>query len=73
MTEGFSNNDDYVGVDNQALTFSVGQTSRTVTVTILNDTAVEGNETFAFIVQQNATDPVSIYLAKTTFRIVDND
>src|SRR5206468_989572 len=35
-TEGYANNNDYAGIANQALTFSVGQTQRTVTISITN-------------------------------------
>src|SRR5690242_10999216 len=69
QTEGYSNSGDYTGILNQSVTFSSGQTTRTVTVTILNDTTPESNETFGFIVQRNTSDPVTVYLAKTTFTI----
>jgi hypothetical protein len=36
---------DYTAV-NQTLTFAVGETSKTVAVTVIDDTLVEGNETF---------------------------
>ncbi|MEJ0091441.1 MAG: Calx-beta domain-containing protein [Limisphaerales bacterium] len=71
--EGYANNSDYAGILNQAVSFTSGQVSRTVTVTILNDTTTENNETFGFIVQRNSSDPVSTYLAKSTFTITDND
>jgi hypothetical protein len=51
----------------------VGESSKTVTVTIKNDTVPEPDETFGLIVQQNSSDPVTTYLAKATFTIVDND
>src|SRR5258706_548582 len=57
QTEGYSNSNDYTGIANQAVTFTAGQVSKTVSVTILNDTTVENNETFGFIVQRNTTDP----------------
>src|SRR5207247_398754 len=47
--------------------------AKTVTVSITNDTVVEPNETFGLIVQQNARDPVSTYLAKATFTILNDD
>ena len=72
-TEGYSNGSDYTGIANQSVTFTSGQVSKTVTVTINNDTAVETSETFGFIVQRNSSDPVSTYLAKSTFTITDND
>ena len=73
QTEGFVNNSDYVGFVNQLVTFTSGQVSKTVTLTILDDTTVESSETFALIVQRNSTDPNTTYLAKTTFTITDND
>jgi hypothetical protein len=73
QTEGFTNSNDYVGLVSQALAFAVGESSKTVPVTIINDTVVEPNETFGFIVQQNASDPIGTYLAKARFTIVNND
>src|SRR5207249_4500855 len=58
---------------NQSVTFTSGQVSRTVSVTILNDSTVESSETFGFIVQRNTSDPVTTYLAKSTFTITDDD
>ena len=72
-TEGYANNGDYTGIPNQAVSFTSGQTTRTVTVTINNDSTEESSETFGFIVQRNASDPVSTYLAKSTFTIIDDD
>ena len=71
--EGYTNSSDYTGKLNEALTFTSGLTSKTVTVSITNDTVVENNETFGLLVQRNSTDAASIYLAKTTFTIQDND
>jgi murein DD-endopeptidase MepM/ murein hydrolase activator NlpD len=73
QTEGYSNSGDYTGIGNQAVTFSAGQTTSFVTVTILNDSTFENNETFGFIVQRNTSDPVSTYLAKSKFTIIDDD
>jgi hypothetical protein len=73
QTEGSSNVSDYSGIDSQAVSFTSGQTTRTVTVTILDDTTTENNETFGFIVQRLGTEPASTYLAKSTFTISDND
>jgi len=70
-TEGFANNGDYVGILNQTVSFTSGQASRTVTVTINNDSTVESSETFGFLAQRNSFDPVSTYLAKSTFTITD--
>ncbi len=68
-----TNNSDYTGALNQAVTFSAGQTSRTVTMSITNDTVVESNETFGFIVQRNTSDLASTYLASRNWSIFDND
>jgi uncharacterized protein YggU (UPF0235/DUF167 family) len=67
------NSGDYTGLLNQVVTFTSGQTSRTVTVSIANDTAVEANETFGLIVQRNTTDALTTYLAKRDWTIEDND
>ena len=50
---------DYVGVANQLLTFTTGQTSKTVTVTINGDTTPESDETF-FV---NLTNPTNALIA----------
>jgi Ca2+-binding RTX toxin-like protein len=71
--QGSSNNGDYTGLLNQAITFSAGQTTRTFTVSITNDSNVESNETFGVIIQRNASDPVSTFLDSSTFTIQDND
>ncbi len=72
--QGFSNNGlYYVGVLNQTVAFSAGQTTAQVSVTINDVEATFGSETFRFIVQQNSTDPVSRYLATDNFTILDND
>ncbi len=73
QTEGSTNNGDYTGLVNQNAVFASNQTQAMVTVSIANDTVVESNETFALIVQRNATDPNSTYLAKSTFTIIDDD
>jgi hypothetical protein len=73
QTEGYSNNSDYVGLLEQAYTFNAGVTSRTVWISIINNSVFESTETFGLIVQRNASDPVSVYLAKATFTIFDND
>ncbi|MEZ5960602.1 MAG: Calx-beta domain-containing protein [Hyphomonadaceae bacterium] len=70
---GSVNVGDYVGLLNQLVTFAAGQVSQTVTLTISNDSVVEGNETFGLIVQRNSTDPVTTSLANTTFTILNDD
>lgn len=73
QTEGFINVGDYGGLANYALTFTVGETSKPVTVSIVDDAVVEENETFGLVVQQSDRDPLATYLAKSTFTIDDND
>jgi hypothetical protein len=69
-----ANNGDYAtDVSNLPLNFAVGESIRTVAVSILNDAIPESAETFGFIVQRNASDPVATHLAKSTFTINDND
>ena len=52
---------------------NAGQLTRTVQVTILNDTTFETSETFGFIVKKNASDPITMFLDSSTFTITDND
>ena len=73
QTEGFTNNNDYTSFNNQALAFAVGETSKTLTITLTNDATVEPDETFGLIVQQNSSDPVGTFLAKATFTITNDD
>src|SRR3954452_20799777 len=71
--QGFANSGDYAGLLNVPISFGIGQTTQTITVKINDDTLAEVNETFGIIVQRNASDPASTYLAKSTFTIRDND
>ncbi len=71
--QGYSNSGYYVGVLNQTVYFSIGQTTAQVTVTINDLGLTSGSETFRFIVQVNPTDPVNTYLATDNFTIVNND
>ena len=73
QNQGSTNNSDYVGKLNEPLNFAVGQAQQSVTVTITNDTIVEGNETFGLIVKQLPTDPVDAFLASASFTILDDD
>jgi hypothetical protein len=73
VTEGYSNSGDYTSKTNEGLSFSSGQTSKTVTVSITNDSTHENTEKFGLIVQRNSTDATSTYLVKATFTITDND
>ncbi len=70
---GFANSSDYSGLLNVEVSFGVGETSRTISVTANDDSIVEGNENFGIILQQSASDPVETFLAKNMFTIVDND
>ena len=72
--QGYTNSGDYsTNISNLAVAFALNQTQATVAVSITNDTVVESNETFGMIVQRNTSDPITTYLAKTTFTIIDND
>jgi len=71
--QGYSNSGYYVGLLNQAVNFSAGQSTAQVSVTIHDMGLASGSETFRLIAQQNPTDPVSIYLATDNFVIVNND
>ena len=71
--QGFANNGDYAGLLDQALTFASGETTRTVTLAITNDSLSESNETFGLIVQRFTSDPISTFLVRSTFTIKDND
>ena len=68
-----SHESDYVGRANVPLAFGANVVSQDVTVTIKDDTVVEGNETFGVIVQRNTSEPVTTFLAKGDFTILDNE
>ena len=64
--------EDYVAVAGGTLSFSAGQTSRTITVTVTNDTLDEDEETFEVVL----SNPVNAELAASataTGTIEDND
>src|SRR5207237_1201953 len=68
-----ANSSDYNGLVNQQVSFAANQTSAQVTIPVINDTVAESDDTFGFIVQRNASDPVATYLAKTNWTIHDDD
>jgi hypothetical protein len=65
---GFS---DYTGLAG-TLTFAPGETSKTIKITILDDTANEGNETFNLLLSGVSNASLS-NPSVTTVTIVDND
>ena len=71
--EGFANSNDFIALADQAIAFAAGELTKTVTVSITNDTIVEGTETFGLVVQRNTTDPDATFLTKSTFTVLDND
>jgi hypothetical protein len=71
--QGYTDNNDYTGIANQAVSFAVGQSQATVSVNINDLGLTSGSETFRFIAQQNAGDLPSTYLATENFTIVNND
>ncbi|WP_413166086.1 Calx-beta domain-containing protein [Capilliphycus salinus ALCB114379] len=70
------NNTALAGIDYTAtsgtLTFADGETSKSFTIPILEDTAVEGNEFFNLNLT-NATGDAILGMATSTVNIVDND
>ena len=57
----------------EALAFTSGQTSQSITVSITNDSLVESSETFGLIVQRNLADLATTFLVKSSFTIADDD
>jgi hypothetical protein len=73
QNQGSTNSGDYTGISNQNVAFSANQTSATVTVSIINNTVAESDETYGLIVQRNTSDPITTFLAGSTFTIHDDD
>jgi methionine-rich copper-binding protein CopC/HAMP domain-containing protein len=71
--EGSANSGDFTSIADQAIVFAAGELTKTVTVSITNDTISESNETFGLVVQRNTTDADTTFLAKSLFTIQDND
>ncbi len=72
-TEGATNTGDYVGLAGKSFAFTAGQTALTINVSIVNDAVAESAETFGLIVQRIPLDPASLFLAKATATIIDED
>ncbi len=71
--QGFTNSGDYTDLTDQAVSFAAGVLTAQVSVAITDTGATSGSEVFRLIVQQNASDPVSTYLATDNFTIVNSD
>ncbi len=63
---------DYTAITGSTLTFAAGETSKTITVPVRGDTAVEANETVV-ISLSNATGGAGITTASGTGTITDDD
>ena len=63
---------DYTAITGSTLTFAAGETSKTITVPVTGDTAVEANETVV-INLSNATGGAGITTASGTGTITDDD
>lgn len=55
------------------LTFEPGETKKTITVTIVDDTAGESDETFSVLLKSPTPAGVTLAKARATVKIVDND
>jgi glucose/arabinose dehydrogenase len=63
---------DYTGATDLTLTFAPGETSKTISIPIINDTIAEGNETFSVTIDR--AEGASLGTIRTaTVTIVDND
>jgi Ca2+-binding RTX toxin-like protein len=70
---GTANNGDYEPLFNRGFSFAVGQASLDIRIPILDDLREEGSESFGLIVQRSPTDLLSVFLASSSFTVVDND
>jgi Ca2+-binding RTX toxin-like protein len=64
---------DYDGLVNQAITFSSGQTSKTFTVGINDDTTIESTEHFRVMIAHNTSDGSAQAIDISDIFIQDND
>jgi hypothetical protein len=55
------------------LSFAPGETKKTITVTIVNDTTAEADETFQVVLKSPAPAGVTLVRATASVKIVDND
>ena len=62
--------DDYTAAS-QILSFAAGETSKTITVAVINDAVAEGNETVAATISSASTGSIAVNTATAT--ILDND
>ncbi|WP_411883852.1 beta strand repeat-containing protein [Polaromonas sp. YR568] len=73
-TPGSAGSNDYNAIVNQTISFAAGETSKTVTVTINEDAAAEGNETFNLqLINPSSGALVDTGKASITATILDND
>lgn len=63
---------DFLGATNNLLTFADGETIKTITIPILEDTLVEGDEAFS-VVLSNPSSGVQLLTSTATVTILDND
>jgi len=66
------NNNDYVSLLKQPLTFGIGEETKVVPVNILSDSTAELDDTFGLIVQTDPNDPTSTFFTSTTFTIQED-
>ncbi len=69
QNQGTINNNDYVGRDTVAVSFSAGVTSKTISVAINDDNVIEGTETFSAWLENSG----GTLLDTSTFTINDDD
>ncbi len=67
-----TSNVDFTSVSGTAV-FSDGETSRSIVIPILNDSLVEGNETFSFTIDRIVGDAVLLAPRTATITILDDD
>ncbi|MCY3624116.1 MAG: SwmB domain-containing protein, partial [Gammaproteobacteria bacterium] len=71
--DGTAESGDYGSVTNELIEFEVGDTSRTHTVTIVDDTIPEDDETFQSTLSLASGSDVTVAVATATVKILAND
>ena len=72
-SEGYLNDSDYTPKIDEAYVFADGVRTIPVSIAIMPDGTAEQNETFGVIVQETPNPNIDVYVAKSTFTLLNDD